>query len=186
MEPPVPDGQREAPAAGGFGGVAAGSARAAGRVHRHRQRRRAIAQGRAARRGRSARHLLRRRSPHAADRAAESLRAAEVARPRRARPARPPSGSSTRPAAAASLEPRRRRQPAHAGAGRPASRSSTPSTACRARSKATRDCRPPISAGSSIGPSRMRHRAIDALNRVLQTDTAPSRLTVPTKLTRDQ
>ena len=29
-------------------------------------------------------------------------------------------------------------------------------------------------------------RAIDAMNRVLQTDTAPSRLTVPTKLTRDQ
>jgi hypothetical protein len=29
-------------------------------------------------------------------------------------------------------------------------------------------------------------RAIDALNRILQTDTAPSRLTVPTKLTRDQ
>jgi photosystem II stability/assembly factor-like uncharacterized protein len=28
-------------------------------------------------------------------------------------------------------------------------------------------------------------RAIDAMNRVLQTDTAPSRLTVPTKLTRD-
>jgi len=29
-------------------------------------------------------------------------------------------------------------------------------------------------------------RAVDALNRVLQTDTAPSRLTVPTKLTKDQ
>ncbi len=29
-------------------------------------------------------------------------------------------------------------------------------------------------------------KAIDALNRILQTDTAPSRLTVPTKLTRDQ
>jgi photosystem II stability/assembly factor-like uncharacterized protein len=28
-------------------------------------------------------------------------------------------------------------------------------------------------------------RAVDALNRVLQTDTAPSRLTVPTKLTKD-
>jgi photosystem II stability/assembly factor-like uncharacterized protein len=29
-------------------------------------------------------------------------------------------------------------------------------------------------------------RAIEAMNRVLQTDTAPSRLTVPTKLTKDQ
>ena len=29
-------------------------------------------------------------------------------------------------------------------------------------------------------------RAIDALNRVLQTDTAPSRLTVPQKLTKEQ
>jgi hypothetical protein len=29
-------------------------------------------------------------------------------------------------------------------------------------------------------------RAIDAMNRVLQTDTAPSRLTVPTKLTREE
>ena len=28
-------------------------------------------------------------------------------------------------------------------------------------------------------------RAIEAMNRVLQTDTAPSRLTVPTKLTKD-
>jgi hypothetical protein len=27
---------------------------------------------------------------------------------------------------------------------------------------------------------------VDALNQVLQTDTAPSRLTVPAKLTKDQ
>ena len=96
-----------------FRRTAAGSARAARRVRRHRQRRRANAQRRAACRGRPARDLLRCRPAHAANRPAESVCPAEIARVRRAWLERPPSGQLDTPGGRGDhFEPRRRVEPA--------------------------------------------------------------------------
>ena len=186
MEPPMPDGARETPAVGGFGGPAQGplvlpgvytvTVNAAGRSLKGELRVEGdprVTFSDADRRD-------------AADRAAESVRAAEVARGG-ARGRGDRGGTARRrPAAGASCRAAPT-PPAGSRGCRPIwSRSSTPSPACRARSRAT--------PGLPTADQRRQldwafddaTRAIDALNRVLQTDTAPSRLTVPAKLTKDQ